>query len=206
MCIFAAMNLKNLVVGLIVIVVLGAFTLPAATPSFSGESGTKSSADSLSLDTVPLGYDLIINPICALENEVLDYFEAQGIEITEGFNPKLYGNAYSWIGTPYKYGGSSLSGVDCSSLVKDVFNLAYGDSVRGSSRGLYGQIKAVKQAELQEGDLVFFKIRGNSISHVGLYLRDGYFLHASVSRGVMVNNLSEKYYKKYFFEGGPLQQ
>lgn len=200
------MNWKILSIGLITVALLSAFSFPTATPTGSGDSNSNSSSDSLSLDTVPLGHDLVINPICALDNEVLDYFETRGLKISKGFNPKLYSSAFNWMGTPYKFGGSSKSGVDCSSFVKGLYGEAYETQLQGTSKGLYSQITAVSQSELKEGDLVFFKIRGNSISHVGLYLRDGYFVHASVKRGVMVNNLSETYYKKYFFEGGPINQ
>ncbi len=195
---------QKLCIGLAAIAVLGAFSRHDAVPSGDVVSDG-STTDSLVLDTLPLGFDEIINPICNLNADVMDYFQGNGLNIDEGANPKLYQAAFDWKGTRYKYGGTSKEGIDCSSLIKAVYYESFDEQLQGTSRSLYGQIKAVDQSELQEGDLVFFKIRGNTISHVGLYLRDGYFVHASVKRGVMINNLSESYYKKYFFEGGPIQ-
>ena len=56
--------------------------------------------------------------------------------------------------------------------------------------------------ELKEGDLVFFKIKSRSITHIGIYLGDNRFAHASSSRGVVISNLNEPYYSRYFYKGG----
>jgi lipoprotein Spr len=62
----------------------------------------------------------------------------------------------------------------------------------------------VSREELKEGDLVFFKINSRSITHVGIYLGNNRFAHASSSRGVVLSNLDEPYYKRYFYKGGRL--
>jgi lipoprotein Spr len=62
----------------------------------------------------------------------------------------------------------------------------------------------VSREDLKEGDLVFFKINSRTISHVGIYLGNNRFAHASSSRGVVLSNLDEPYYKRYFYKGGRL--
>ena len=56
--------------------------------------------------------------------------------------------------------------------------------------------------ELKEGDLVFFKIKSRTITHIGIYLGDNRFAHASSTRGVVISNLNEPYYSRYFYKGG----
>lgn len=66
-------------------------------------------------------------------------------------------------------------------------------------------VKKVPKEELKDGDIVFFKINGNKISHVGIYIGDNKFIHASTKRGVVINDLNEVYYKKYFYTGGRIK-
>lgn len=125
-----------------------------------------------------------------------------GLDIDSCAYIPLYKSLYDWLGTPYKYAGHSKKGVDCSAFTKAVILEAFECRLKGSSRDIYKRCKSLAKEELFEGDLVFFKINKSQVSHIGIYLQDGYFVHASVSRGVMINNLSESYYKKYFFSGG----
>jgi len=72
----------------------------------------------------------------------------------------------------------------------------------GGSKDLYPLMDTVPRDSLQEGDILFFKIRKGQISHVGIYLGNNKFAHASVHRGVVINDLNEEYYRKYFFRAG----
>lgn len=196
---------KTSAIGLLLIAVMSAFTIPAK-PNNNGHSEGSAATDSVAIDTISLGYDPVIYPIQILDCEVIEYFAEQGLEMDSSIYPLLYDEAFDWIGVPYKYGKSGKTGTDCSSFVKSLYTASYGRPLQGTSRSLYDQITpAESKKDLKEGDLVFFKIRGTRISHVGVYLRDGYFIHASTKRGVMVNNLSEKYYKAYYFAGGTLK-
>lgn len=125
-----------------------------------------------------------------------------GLDIDSCAYIPLYKSLYDWLGTPYKYAGLSKKGVDCSGFTKAVILEAFEYKLKGSSRDIYKRCESIQQEELFEGDLVFFKINRSQVSHIGIYLQDGYFVHASVSRGVMINNLSESYYRKYFYAGG----
>lgn len=108
-----------------------------------------------------------------------------------------------WEGTPHKMGGNTKKGVDCSGFVIQAYLQVYQLSFIGRrAEDLFGETKPIKREDLQEGDLVFFKINGKRIDHVGIYLNNGDFAHASYSSGVMISNLGEPYYDKRFFMGG----
>ncbi len=119
-------------------------------------------------------------------------------------NIGLYTLAYDWIGTRYRYSGSNKNGVDCSGFTKNIYKKIYCKELQGGSTDLYAISTPVEKSDLKEGDMVFFKIKKGRISHVGVYLRNNKFVHASVKGGVMINDLDEAYYKKYFFKGGRL--
>ena len=138
-----------------------------------------------------------------IEPIVEDFFCRNGIYIDSCSYESLYNEAFEWVETPYNYAGSSKKGIDCSGLVKKLYEKIYNLQLEGGSRTIFEQVIPIQnRADLKEGDLVFFKIRKNQISHVGLYLQDGNFIHASVRSGVIISNLSEEYYNKYYFSGG----
>lgn len=120
-------------------------------------------------------------------------------------NPVLLRVVESWLGVPYKYGGQDRRGIDCSGLVNTIYLEAYKTILERSSIDIMNSSVKVKKERLSEGDFVFFSIGGRKVNHVGIYLGQGYFVHASSSKGVMINNLSEQYYEKYFTGGGRLK-
>ncbi len=121
-------------------------------------------------------------------------------------NIKLYSFIDEWYGVPYKYGGKNKNGIDCSNFTSTLYLTIYNKSVSGSSSSIYDQCKTISKNNLEEGDLVFFKIDGDKISHVGVYLQNNKFVHATTKKGVMINDLDEAYYKKYYFKAGKLKQ
>ncbi|WP_410513008.1 C40 family peptidase [Paenibacillus sp. BR2-3] len=97
------------------------------------------------------------------------------------------------IGSKYVAGGVSTSGFDCSGFTLYVFD-KIGIDLPHQSGSQYQMGTAVSQSELRAGDLVFFNTNGKGVSHVGIYVGDGKFAHASSSRGVTISTLSESYY------------
>ncbi len=103
-----------------------------------------------------------------------------------------------WKGTPYKYGGTSLKGVDCSAFVQNTFRLALGHTLPRTTRTQIKKGRKVSKSALKPGDIVFFKIAGNAL-HNGVYLGQSKFIHASTSRGVTISNLNNVYWKKNYY-------
>lgn len=120
-------------------------------------------------------------------------------------NVPLYTLIDDWYGTAYKYGGCDKSGIDCSNFATILYREIYKKIIKGSSASIYNQCLHVPKTELQEGDLVFFKIDKQTISHIGVYLQNNKFVHATTQRGVMINDLNEPYYLKYYYAGGRLK-
>ncbi len=129
-----------------------------------------------------------------------------GVKITRNDNLQLYSYLTGWLGVPYRYGGNTSKGVDCSGLVVEAYRDVYRKKLnRSASEMLYGNCRKINRGKLREGDLVFFQVgkgRKRSIDHVGIYLKDDRFIHASTSRGVIVSSLNEPYYRKTWIAGG----
>lgn len=127
-----------------------------------------------------------------------------GIDIGSADNHKLYVESASWIGTPYRPGGNSKHGVDCSGLTSRIYKDVYKAKLQRTTSGQMSQVKKVSKGRLREGDLVFFSGSNSKkkVAHVGIYLKNGKFIHASIGRGVIVSSLSEQYYRTRWIRGG----
>ncbi len=116
-----------------------------------------------------------------------------------------------YISTPYRYGGTTMKGIDCSAFTQNVFSNVFSFSLPRSAREQYevGEVIGERE-ELKFGDLVFFNTtRRSKPGHVGIYLGDNFFAHASRKKGVTVSSLDESYYDKRYMgarrlEGLPL--
>ena len=130
-----------------------------------------------------------------------EFYASCSLKPDSALNPYLYYQVYDWLGTRYKYSGNSKKGIDCSGFVSEMYRNTYCIHLNGSSGSIFTQVTPVEKVELREGDILFFKIRKKQISHVGVYLGNNKFAHASVHSGVIVSDLDEAYYKKYFYKG-----
>lgn len=122
---------------------------------------------------------------------------------------KVVALAYRQLGTPYRYGGMQEGGFDCSGFVCYVYLNAVGKKLPHNAKmqSRYVQLYDLKQ--LEKGDLVFFDTSGKGrINHVGIYLGNGKFIHASSGKayGVTVSDLRKGFYKKAFRWGGKVKQ
>jgi cell wall-associated NlpC family hydrolase len=104
----------------------------------------------------------------------------------------------SYLGAPYQYGGDTKSGMDCSGLVGQVYKRYAGFNLPRSTKKLYQLVKQVDQDDLAYGDLVFFSDGWFSVSHVGIYVGGGRFVHSAKSSGVIVSSLDEDYYRRRY--------
>lgn len=124
-----------------------------------------------------------------------------GVESNTLSNGQLYMFVDGWIGVPYKWAGNDKSGVDCSGFVGQVYKNVYSKDLERSATKMVDQCEIIKKDELKEGDLVFFDINGKN-SHVGIYLANQKFIHASSSKGVMISDLTLSYWTKYWGRAG----
>lgn len=114
-------------------------------------------------------------------------------ENISGVQKQLQNAHQQWKGTPYVYGGNSNGGVDCSAFTKIVFRDYFDKNLPRHTRSQLQEGSGVRRRSIQTGDLIFFKTGRKSL-HVGISMGDGTFLHASVSSGVMISNIRERYW------------
>ena len=112
--------------------------------------------------------------------------------------------AYGWLGTPYRYGGDSRHGTDCSGLTCYAFENGAGIKLPRSSSDQADYCKKISERDLRPGDLVFFvnKAGGSRINRVGLYAGEGKMIHASSSQGVTVTSLDDPYWRARLYRCG----
>jgi len=104
--------------------------------------------------------------------------------------------SHKWLNTPYKYGGTSRKGIDCSGLTRNIYKEAFHYKLPRTSQEQYKQGQLVRINWIKSGDLIFFKKdRHSGLDHVGIYLGNEKFIHATTKRGVVISELNSSYYK-----------
>jgi len=104
----------------------------------------------------------------------------------------------SWAGTPYRLGGNNRSGIDCSAFTQITFRDQFGLDIPRTTRDQLGSGSNISKSQLKAGDLVFFQT-GYKQRHVGVYVQEGQFLHASTSKGVIISRLDNPYWSKHYW-------
>lgn len=117
---------------------------------------------------------------------------------------QLYRFITDWTGVRYRLGGLDKNGIDCSGFALLLEKEIYGKTLPRISRDQANVIRSKSINSLQEGDLIFFSFGGNTVDHVGVYLNNGFFVHASTTRGVIVDDLTLPAYQKAMVKSGSL--
>ena len=134
----------------------------------------------------------------------LKYAILLDVEVEHVLSMNLFKIIDDWFGTRYKLGGATKDGIDCSALMQIFFTGFYCIALPRTAREQYDFSRRISRAELKEGDLVFFNTIGG-VSHVGMYLQNNKFVHAS-KNGVTISDLYEDYWLKHFVGAGRIEQ
>lgn len=131
------------------------------------------------------------------------YADLMGVVPQAIANLSLYHFIDEWYGVRYRLGGTDKRGIDCSAFVQRLYEGVFGMNLVRTALEQFNSCRMLwDTASLQEGDLVFFRIHSSRISHVGIYLMNNFFVHASSSRGVMISYLGDNYWTRYFAGAG----
>jgi len=116
----------------------------------------------------------------------------------------LYRFINDWTGVKYKLGGLDKRGIDCSGFALLLQKDIYGKSLPRRSKDQADAVKKRSLSNLKEGDLIFFSFGGKEVDHVGVYLNGDFFVHASTTRGVIVDDLTLPVYQRSIVKTGTL--
>ena len=130
------------------------------------------------------------------------YAKLLAVPVDSITNHRLYALIEWFTSTPYKFGGDDVKGIDCSGFTYTVEKQVYNVIMPRSTIQQASFISAKNITDLQEGDLVFLKLGGSAINHVGIYLQNGYFVHATSNLGLVLDNLSDPYTQQRFMACG----
>ena len=126
------------------------------------------------------------------------------VDVSDIENIELYRYIDEWMGIPHRLGGQDRRGIDCSAFANQLVREVYGKELPRTADDMSKIIKRKYENQLKEGDLVFFKFGGRRFDHVGIYLGNSRFVHVSTSKGVIISNLKDPWYYKYFSRGGSI--
>ncbi len=119
--------------------------------------------------------------------------------IENSVREKLIVEIKKFYGAPYRWGGSTPEGTDCSGMVQTIFKNAASINLPHNADLIFKGTKKIPTRDLMLGDLVFFSMDGSArATHMGVYIKNGYFIHASSSKGVILSKLGDRYYKRQF--------
>jgi lipoprotein Spr len=134
----------------------------------------------------------------------MKYAALLNTDVSQIQNKKLFEYIDEWYGTRYCMGGTTKNCIDCSAFVQSLVGAIYGITVPRTAVTQYKASKRISTTELKEGDLLFFHTRRNHglVTHVGIYLQNNKFVHASSSGGVTISDMYEPYYVQHLIAAG----
>lgn len=170
---------------------------------FSDEEDMAANDDSLLYDEDEIPDDQGID-ITSVMNQLKSNGNTADLEADNStLKEKMLMEIIKYLNTPYKYGGNSANGIDCSAFTKTVYSNVLSLDLNRSAREQFKQgIEIDNREDLKFGDLVFFNTRRRiKPGHVGIYIGDNLFAHASSRNGVIVSSMDQDYYLKRFMGG-----
>jgi lipoprotein Spr len=177
---------------------------PVKNETHTGVQSVKSKPEIITKPEV-VNYKETVTPEIEKTSSVqLKYALLMNTDVEEVQNLRLYKSIDDWYGTPYRYGGTTKKGIDCSAFVQTVFISAFGITLPRTAKEQYQYVKLISTTQLREGDLLFFNTTGG-VSHIGIYLQNKKFIHASVANGVIITDMYEPYYVKHLIGVGRIE-
>jgi len=130
------------------------------------------------------------------------YADIIGVNANDLKNYELYRYIDEWMGIPHRLGGQDKKGIDCSAFANHLILDVYGKNLPRTAKDMAQVVKRKYENQLKEGDLVFFNFDGKAFDHVGVYLGNNKFVHVSTSKGVIISDLKDPWYWRYFSRAG----
>lgn len=137
--------------------------------------------------------------LLVIYEEPIEVVQEEPVEDADWVSKALHKEYDKWCDTPYQYGGQTLKGTDCSSLVQQVYQDAFGITLPRTSLEQASIGYEVPKGTCKEGDLVFFKVDAKT-RHSGIMIDKRNFIHASTSKGVMISKLNDPYWKSKYLQ------
>lgn len=180
-------------------------TTPVVAASQTETEPGKQTTQRLPSNPVHKAPDIRFIPYFNIETGDILHFKyaiKMNVEVEKLTNTALYDFIDYWWATPYKLGGATKKGIDCSAFTQLLLSSIYNIKIPRTAHAQKSTVLPVEPENLKEGDLIFFNTRGRGISHVGIYLHDNKFVHAASSRGVMISSLTENYWTQKYAGAG----
>jgi cell wall-associated NlpC family hydrolase len=128
------------------------------------------------------------------------------VEQLNNSNSKLLEYIEDWYGTPYHFGGVTKDGIDCSAFAGNLMAAVFGIGLPRLAKEQFKVCRRISKTDLEEGDLVFFHTTRKGVSHVGVYLGNNKFVHASLNYGVTISDMGDGYYARKLVGAGRVKQ
>jgi hypothetical protein len=206
------MRISSVIVFITILFTAGSCSYMRNTPSYRAEEGhdkpptPPGKTPSPSRKTPSL---LDITHVNSIHSEAAFYESLSlrfGYQLNGDENPMLLNEISRWLGTPYRFGGDNQNGIDCSAFALIIYREVYGINLERMTVNMAQRANRINRQHLKEGDLIFFRINQQRISHVGIYISNNKFAHASTRLGVIISDMDEEYYRRRFAFAGRIQQ